>query len=905
MFGADDLNASQLAAVHHPGGPLLLLAGAGSGKTRVITYRLAELLRRGVDPERILAVTFTNKAAGELRLRTDRLLQQLGLTAVSTLPGAPRPSDPNRSPVPRWIGTFHAIGARLLRRLATRAGLPSDFVILDDDDQLKICKELCQAENLSELAMPPRALRSAFDRAKNQCLLPADYKGRDYFTDLVAKLYPRYQERLKQLGAADFGDLLMLPVVLCDQDPELRAALGRRFQHVLVDEFQDVNQVQYRLLMHLSSGYRNLVVVGDDDQAIYGWRGADVRLLLDFEADWPDAQVVKLEENYRSSQIILDAAHAVVTKNPSRRDKRLYTKREGGELILSHEALDERHEAAFIVQTVLYLQAEHGYLPADFAIIYRTNAQSRVIEEALRQSDVPYTVVGGTRFYDRAEVKDILAYLRLCNNPADELALRRVINVPARGIGTSTLAKLEAQARITGIPLWQALENAVSDDELLGSGPRKKLQAFIDLINALRSLVGTVSLTELAKQVLARTGYLNMLRPDEPEDQSRRENVLELIGSIEDQERREAEGGGQREMDVLDAELMTAAAPVIEVEVEIDGAEVQAAPEPMPAPMPPPVSGPPPRTPRGPRLLPGISAHPGPGAGQTQPPPEPTVDEIPLVAAPPPLSLAQYLERVALQMGDDDHPYGKGVLLMTAHAAKGLEFQVVLVTGLEDGLFPSLRTNSDSEAERDARLAEERRLAYVALTRAKERLILTHAHTRRLYGQQPRIAPPSRFLREIPSECLAQTVEAEPEAYRGSDYGGFRRLGGRPAPRRPVPDDGELHVERDDEPFPDAPPIPRRRRPDGPAAGAPSSGLHVEYDDGGGAGSGSGSGPRLRVGQPVRHPQLGVGRVESLSERHLGVMATVRFGDGPPRTIQAKFLQPVREPLGGEAQDGD
>jgi DNA helicase II / ATP-dependent DNA helicase PcrA len=750
--------------------------------------------------------------------------------------------------LPQWMGTFHSIGARLLRRLAERAELPPDFVILDDDDQLKLCKELCQRESIDETAMSPRALRGQIDRAKNHGLLPEQYRGRDYFTDLVARLYPLYQAELKRLGAVDFGDLLLLPVVLCDRDPELRQLLGRRFVHVLVDEFQDVNPVQYQFLRHLSSVHRNLVVVGDDDQAIYGWRGADVRLILEFEGDWPDVHIVKLEENYRSSQVILDAAHAVVSQNSQRRDKRLYTQRAGGERIICHEAIDERREALYVANTILLLQNEEGYFADDCAVIYRTNAQSRVLEEALRACGVPYTIVGGARFYDRAEVKDVLAYLRLCHNPADELALRRIINVPARGIGDKTVAKLEARARLGGIPLWQALHNAVEDEELLGTGPRKKLRTFLELIQGLRQLAATLSVSKLAREILSRTAYLSMFDGKEAEDQSRQENVLELVGSIEELER---ESSTQTAGSV---ELASAAAPDEDPATAKSGWEAALfAPESTEA---------------------------------------------------KPLTLGEYLTRVALVTGEEIGDSGRGVQLMTAHAAKGLEFKVVLVTGLEQGLFPSLRSTIESEEEKERRISEERRLCYVAMTRARERLFLTHAQTRRIYGMAPRMSPPSQFLREIPDDCLERTLEYDAPS--------------RATPRRPLRpaqaagyDDGERSFPKAD--FDDLDWVARDAQPAADpqhsrALSQAGSGLsafrpawsarkpakppiddgepRVEYDlEEGGSG--------LRPGQRVRHMQLGRGRVESVTTWQGTV--TVRFESGERRTIKAQFLRPDSE----------
>ena len=843
-LGLDELNPSQRAAVEHDRGPLLILAGAGSGKTRVIAYRIATLIQRGVDADRILAVTFTNKAAGELRSRVEGLITRFGLLP-SFEPGDPMAHVlPRGRGLPQWMGTFHSIGARLLRRMAERAELPSDFVILDDDDQLKLCKELCQREHIDETAMSPRALRSQIDRAKNHGLLPDQYRGRDYFTDLVARLYPLYQAELKRLGAVDFGDLLLWPVVLCDRDPELRQLLGRRFIHVLVDEFQDVNPVQYQFLRHLASGHRNLVVVGDDDQAIYGWRGAEVRLILEFERDWPDVNIVKLEENYRSSQVILDAAHAVVSLNPERRDKRLYTQRAGGERIICHEAIDERREALYVANTILLLQNEEGYFADDCAVIYRTNAQSRVLEEALRACGVPYTIVGGARFYDRAEVKDVLAYLRLCHSPADELALRRIINVPARGIGDKTVAKLEARARLGGIPLWTALHNAVDDEDLLGSGPRKKLRTFLELIQGLRQAATTLPVSKLAREILTRTGYLEMFDGKEADDQSRQENVMELIGSIEELER----------------ESTTQTAGSVELAAEPDEERAAAG---------------------------GLEA----------------ALFAPESVGQRPLTLGEYLTRVALVTGEEIGDSGRGVQLMTAHAAKGLEFKVVLVTGLEQGLFPSLRSTIESDDERDRRVSEERRLCYVAMTRARERLFLTHAQTRRIYGMAPRMSPPSQFLREIPADCLERTLEYDAPS--------------RATPRRPLQparafadEDGDslAHAQFDDAdltPYSQsaADHAPRRsalaqagfglrsgfhaakkaRTPAGVDDGEP----RVEYDlDDGPAG--------LRSGQRVQHAQLGRGRVEGVTAWQGTV--TVRFDSGERRTIKAQFLRPDSEP---------
>ncbi len=780
-----DLNPAQHQAVYHPSGPLLILAGAGSGKTRVITSRIAELCHRGVPPRRILAVTFTNKAAGEMRERAERLLS-------GTLSGM-------------WIGTFHSTCARLLRIHAAAAGLPKDFVIFDDSDQLTLLGQILREISLSDHAATPRAILSGIDKAKNAGKGPDEYQGHDFFTDLVARVYPVYQQRLRQYGAVDFGDLLMLPLSLAQKDPAVAADLAGRFDHVLCDEFQDTNRVQYRLLCLLAKKTRQLVVVGDDDQAIYGWRGADVRNLLDFEQEWPDAAVVKLEENYRSTQIILTAANAVIARNRERRGKELFTSRAGGELILYHTAQDERREATYVARTIQGLARDEGRSTDDFAVCYRTNAQSRALEEALRQHGIPYTVIGGTRFYDRAEVKDVMAYLRLCQNPSDEVALRRVINVPTRGIGESTVKRIQAHARGTGSSMWQALLELVTSGELSALA-RRKLLAFAELIEELRRLQADLSLSDLAEAVTERTGYFERLAVDgTPESASRRENIMELIGSIRERER-EAKERNHEELRLID-----------------------------------------------------------------------------------------YLEQISLNSSVDTP--SRGVSLMTVHAAKGLEFAVVVVTGLEDGLFPSLRRMEEHSADADP-IAEERRLAYVALTRARERLVLTNARQRRLFGQQPRVSEPSRFLKEIPPSCLLPTFDREaPEAPRAFDgeapeatAGSWGESDGWEQGRRRVgrgadaatEDDGGYRVERDEDEWDGG----RGRRSAPPTNVHEGDTLRVEYDE---PQVGSGA---FRLGQVVRHRQFGSGEVRALSGHGSGLKATVYFPHIGARTVMVRFLSP-------------
>lgn len=831
MSHPDSLNPAQRDAVLHEDGPLLILAGAGSGKTRVITYRLTELLRRGVPAQRLLVVTFTNKAAAELRHRVEQLL------LADRLPGAPYPE------LPRWIGTFHSIGARLLRALASYAKLPQSFVILDEDDQLKICKELLAEAQIDERMLPPRALRAHIDRAKNQGLLADEFTGTDYFSDLVRKLYKRYEERLLHIGAADFGDLLLLPVRIAEREELVRVQLAHRFAHVLVDEFQDVNAVQYRLLKILAGRSRNLAVVGDDDQAIYGWRGADVRLLLDFQSDWPDARIVKLEENYRSSQVILDAAHAVVSRNEDRHDKRLYTRRDGGDPIVFFRARDDRAEARYVAETILRMQAEEGFFPEDFAVIYRTNAQSLRFEEALQTLGLPFSLLGGMRFFERAEIKDVLAYLRLCQNPEDELALRRVINVPARQIGQTTVDKLLAQARAGGLSLWQVVVTTARGGGLLTKKKQKDLLGFVTLIEELSARAQDLTVSTLTAEVLDRTGYRLMLSTSNPEDETRIENLDALLGSIAEEERLALEAVAQQ------------------------------------------------------------SAH------------KPDEDDAALLLweAPKPLTLGDYLSRVALATDEESNQRGKGVQLMTAHVAKGLEFQVVFVTGLEESLFPSLRAGSPSLRDNeDTRIVEERRLAYVALTRARSRLYLTCARQRRLWGPEIRPMEVSRFVHAIPRGLLVGSLDGEPSD-RGY-HGGWQ-----PAPslhkseRAPEPDDGSLRIVRDEE---EAGPRPRR------APSATSDGIRQRASDHDGSPEVSrvraqladrfsdlnrkdDSGPLRthreveveydsdippRPGQPVRHASLGRGRLVAVSLGGREPIATVRFDSGALKQIAMRFL---------------
>ncbi len=727
------LNPPQQAAVDHGQGPLLILAGAGSGKTRVITTRLARLIEEGVPPYRILAVTFTNKAAGEMRERVEQLTGRA---------------------YEAWIGTFHSVAARLLRLHADLLGLPKSFVIFDDDDQKTLVTRVLRELNIGDRFATPRSILSAIDGAKNRGEGPEQFVAHDYFSDLVAKVYPVYQQRLRQSGGVDFGDLLLYLQALLQREDEHGQRLRRRFEHVLVDEFQDTNRVQYRLVRLLSQTTRNLVVVGDDDQAIYGWRGADVRNILDFERDHPDARVVKLEQNYRSTQNILDAANAIIARNPERRPKRLFTEQGAGEPILCVPHEDERREADFVVRTLRKLVDDEGRNPEDFAVFYRTHAQSRVLEESLRAHGVGYRVFGGVRFFDRAEVKDVLAYLRLVENPADEIALERAINRPARGIGETTFERVVQRARRDDLSVWDALVKIVDHgDPEISAAPRKKLAAFRVLIDGMRAEPGLPS--EITSRIIEQTGYIEKLALDGSQDsQDRIQNVLELIGSMRDFER-----DGER----------------------------------------------------------------APGD---------------------PPTLAAYLERVALVSPADQE--ARGVTLMTVHASKGLEFPIVFVTGLEDGIFPSLRNGDD-----DDELAEERRLAYVALTRARERLFLTYARLRRIYGGEVRVQRESRFLRDIPASVMVRPTEVQRTAPEATRFG-------RPAPR--VVDRGGSHVVYDSD------------------AGSDAS-VDETFEAG------------FQLGQRVFHSQFGEGVVRGLQGSGPSLKLIVYFPDVGPKTVVARFVE--------------
>ena len=639
----NDLNPPQREAVLHGDGPLLILAGAGSGKTRVITYRIAHLIReRGVRPGNVLAVTFTNKAANEMKERLERLLR-IPLAGL-------------------WISTFHSSCVRILRQFIDRLGYKKQFVIYDETDRASLIKTCMQDLKIDSEQYQPRAITAKISSLKNNLMDAEQFgsKSSGYgFDDVVGRTYALYEERLKESGGLDFDDLLMLTVRLFERQPDVLAYYQELFHHILIDEYQDTNRAQYRLVRLLTAKHRSLCVVGDDDQSIYKFRGADIANILNFERDYPDAKVIKLEQNYRSTENILGAASAVVSRNLGRKGKTLWTSRQGGDKILCYTAVDEKDEARFICRTIDQL-VDDGRSLHEIAMLYRTNAQSRALEDALRNRGVPYRIFGGLRFYDRKEIKDVIAYLRVLHNPADSVGLRRIINVPARGIGDTTVDKLERMASQSGITLYQAAVDAANAD--ITPSAKRKLKEFTAFMERLRSGPDSRTLTHLVNGVIEESGYLKALEEERSiEARVRIENLKELLTATEDftEQNREA-------------------------------------------------------------------------------------------------TIAGFLDQVALITDMEQQSAGDGkkkdnahsVTLMTLHNAKGLEFPVVFMTGMEEGLFPHSRC-----VESEEELEEERRLCYVGMTRAKEQLILTHASERRLYGR-PQANLVSRFVEEIPGNLL-------------------------------------------------------------------------------------------------------------------------------------------------------
>ncbi len=644
-FPFNDLNEIQQQAVKAVNGPILILAGAGSGKTRTLTYRIAYLIKeKKVLPSQILAVTFTNKAANEMKSRIAQLL--------------------NSAVVPLWIGTFHSVCARILRIEAEHAGYTRNFTIYDVDDQVRALKKVLSSLGMSQQQFPPRLVQSRLSRIKNQFIYPEDLDQTidEAVTDLermMPNIYRAYQKYLKESNAFDFDDLLMKPLELFDQFPDIKQKYADKFKYVMIDEYQDTNRVQYLFAQKITNGHKNICVVGDEDQSIYGWRGADINNILNFHKDYPEAQTFKLEENYRSDRNILDAANSVVKNNLFRIGKNLWTAKETGDKIILYSAGDEVGEAKFIVEQIHEEMYNKKRSFNEMAILYRTNAQSRIIEDALRRNAISYTVVGGTKFYDRKEIKDLLAYLKLIVNPADNISLKRIINFPLRGIGETTVGKIEKFSEIENITLFAAMQR-IEEIASISPAMKSRVVEFVQLIQKFIELRGELSAEELASTLASESGLIHHYKSeyDHYESETRIGNIKELFNSIK-------QFMDEHSKDEVDANLAT------------------------------------------------------------------------------------YLEEVSLLTDVDTwNSDTNSVTLMTLHAAKGLEFPVVFIAGMVNGLIPLERTMENVDE-----LEEERRLLYVGMTRAQKNLYLSYANRLRRYGNPMEVSP-SLFLREIPNELM-------------------------------------------------------------------------------------------------------------------------------------------------------
>ena len=678
----DTLNGPQREAVLCTEGPLLVLAGAGSGKTRVLTHRIAHLVEDlNVAPWQIMAITFTNKAAAEMR---ERLQSLIGGGARGM-----------------WVSTFHSMCVRILRTDCERVGFAKGFTIYDDSDSKRLVEQIMDELNIDKKRYPIPALRNRISQAKNDLQVAEVFaeKTSDQVGQVAARVYTRLQERLRQLNAFDFDDLLLYTWLLLKNHPDVLAAYQNRFRYLMVDEYQDTNHAQYVLTQLLAAAHKNIMVVGDDDQSIYSWRGADLRNILDFEKDYPEARVVKLEENYRSMGNILAAANAVIANNLTRKPKKLFTSKPAGDKISVYSATDERDEGRWIASEIEHQHGE-GMSYNQIAVFYRTNAQSRMLEDMLMRAGVPYRLIGGTRFFDRAEIRDVMAYLNLVVNPANDVAAHRVINVPKRGIGKTTVEHIDYVARETGITFLQAAELCIADDQIR-SATRKAIAEFVALIHEAQGYAG--DLRKVVEAIVDKAGLIRVLEAENSDDAAGRiENIQELFG-------------------VVDEYAQTH-----------DDADALFEP--------------------------------------------PTAEDAPEADDEPPVrtfqanSLPDFVEWVTLRTDMDTVAEdGEAITMMTIHAAKGLEFDCVFVAGMEESLFPHGNSSQDSQG-----LEEERRLAYVAITRARKKLYLTNAFTRQIFGQSS-ANPPSRFIGEIPLE-LRKGIGMGSAGFSGS---GWEKRGSR------------------------------------------------------------------------------------------------------------------------------
>ena len=721
------LNKEQQQAVQHTEGPLLILAGAGSGKTKVLTVRIAHLLAQGVNPYEILAITFTNKAAKEMKSRVEGLVGDVA-TRI-------------------WLSTFHSFCAKFLRfELDNFLGYNSNFTIYDTSDSQAVIKAALKALNLDDKYYPVGAMIGAISDAKNKLLFASDFRkqARDFYQQKVADVYEYYERELRKNNALDFDDLLLVAVKLLQSNEAVLDKYSKRFRYVMIDEYQDTNHAQYLLAKLLASHWKNIAVVGDADQSIYAWRGADIQNILDFEKDYPNCTSIKLEQNYRSTKIILDAANAVIENNEGRPKKNLWTDKTEGAKIQHFTAQSEHEEAAFIGDTIAKKHDIHGVPYGDMAILYRTNAQSRVLEEALIKRALPYTMVGGTKFYDRKEIKDVLAYLRVLYNPFDDLSLLRIINVPKRSIGATTVAKLQDYARANGTSLFMTLTQLHLVDTIKGK-TKEKLEEFGILIFTLVAEMEDKSVLDILEAILDRTGYLAQLEEStDPQDQARAENIGELLSVAKDFQDTNPTG---------------------------------------------------------------------------------TVED--------------FLEQVALVNDVDSFEQEESkVTLMTLHAAKGLEFPIVFLGGLEEGLFPHSRTLMNPEE-----IEEERRLAYVGITRAEKELYISNATTRTVFGRTSSYLP-SRFIDEIPEELVD----------------GLRA-------KRKVPDDIKRHV-------------PQHMSVTSRPVTKPIVRNEVIAD--------------WKVGDTAIHSKWGNGKVINVAGEGAGMKLTIEFPTQGVRVVMAKFA-PVKK----------
>ena len=721
------LNKEQQQAVQHTEGPLLILAGAGSGKTKVLTVRIAHLLAQGVNPYEILAITFTNKAAKEMKSRVEGLVGDVA----------------NRI----WLSTFHSFCAKFLRfEIDSFLGYNSNFTIYDTSDSQAVIKAALKTLNLDDKYYPVGAMIAAISNAKNQLLFASDFRkqARDFYQQKVADVYEYYERELRKNNALDFDDLLLVAVKLLQSNAAVLDKYSHRFRYVMIDEYQDTNHAQYLLAKLLASHWKNIAVVGDADQSIYAWRGADIQNILDFEKDYPNCTSIKLEQNYRSTKIILDAANAVIDNNEGRPEKNLWTDKTEGAKIQHFTAQSEHEEAAFIGDTIAKKHDIHDVPYGNMAILYRTNAQSRVLEEALIKRALPYTMVGGTKFYDRKEIKDVLAYLRVLYNPFDDLSLLRIINVPKRSIGATTVAKLQEYARANGTSLFMTLTQLHLIDSIKGK-TKEKLEEFGILIFTLVSEMENRTVLDILESILDRTGYLSQLEEStDPQDQARAENIGELLSVAKDFQDTNPSG---------------------------------------------------------------------------------TVED--------------FLEQVALVNDVDSFEQEEAkVTLMTLHAAKGLEFPIVFLCGLEEGLFPHSRTLMNPEE-----IEEERRLAYVGITRAEKELYISNTTTRTVFGRTSSYLP-SRFINEIPEELVD----------------GLRA-------KRKVPDDIKRHV-------------PQHMSVTSRPVTKPIVRNEVIAD--------------WKVGDTAIHSKWGNGKVINVTGEGAGMKLTIEFPTQGVRVVMAKFA-PVKK----------